>query len=154
MSKPDFTGLFFYRVRQQGSFEVLLVFCLHFALWKLEIPNFDPLYSKLGELNIQNSLPWVTHNMPGTCWLIFIGFYHIDFRAEYEGCGLSYPLVRPCTACCSLPGDIGPSLALHWRYMWDLPDPRNDKTRKSSCKMNLEKDFRPCSHWAWKAISS
>ena len=92
------TGLyrtFFYRVRQQGSFEVLQVFCLHFALWKLEIPNFDPLYSKLGELNIQNSLPWVTHNMPGTCWLIFIGFYHIDFWAEYEGSGLSYPLVRP-----------------------------------------------------------
>ena len=32
--------------------------------------------------------------MPGTCWLIFIGFYHIDFWAEYEGSGLSYPLVR------------------------------------------------------------
>ena len=32
--------------------------------------------------------------MAGTCWLIFIGFYHIDFWAEYEGSGLSYPLVR------------------------------------------------------------
>ena len=42
--------------------------------YKPEVANFGLLYSTLGELYIQNWLPWFTYNMSGISSLIFIGF--------------------------------------------------------------------------------
>ena len=53
-------------------------FSLIFA-FNPKVSNFGPLACKLGELYIQNLHAMFTYNIPGTCSLIFIGFWGIEF---------------------------------------------------------------------------
>ena len=50
--------------------------------FKLKSANFGPLGCRLGELYIQNSLPWLPQICLGTCWSSFNGFCDIGFIAE------------------------------------------------------------------------
>ena len=92
------TGLyrtFFLQAEAAGQFWGFVSVLPLFSLSKCEVPNFGPLYSKLGELNIQNSLACFTYNIPGTSSSNFIGFWGIDIWADFEG-------TRPsCTPVCS-----------------------------------------------------
>ena len=82
------TGLyrtFFLQAEAAGQFWGFVSVLPLFSLSKCEVPNFGPLYSKLGELNIQNSLACFTYNIPGTSSSNFIGFWGIDIWADFEG---------------------------------------------------------------------
>ena len=92
------TGLyrtFFLQAEAAGQFWGFVSVLPLFSLSKCEVPNFGPLYSKLGELNIQNSLACFTYNIPGTSSSNFIGFWGIDIWADFEGTRPSCTPVRP-----------------------------------------------------------
>ena len=94
------TGLyrtFFLQAEAAGQFWGFVSVLPLFSLSKCEVPNFGPLYSKLGELNIQNSLACFTYNIPGTSSSNFIGFWGIDIWADFEGTRPSCTPVRPPT---------------------------------------------------------
>ena len=91
------TGLyrtFFLQAEAAGQFWGFVSVLPLFSLSKCEVPNFGPLYSKLGELNIQNSLACFTYNIPGTSSSNFIGFWGIDIWADFEGTRPSCTPVR------------------------------------------------------------
>ena len=95
------TGLyrtFFLQAEAAGQFWGFVSVLPLFSLSKCEVPNFGPLYSKLGELNIQNSLACFTYNIPGTSSSNFIGFWGIDIWADFEGTRPSCTPVRPLPA--------------------------------------------------------
>ena len=92
------TGLyrtFFLQAEAAGQFWGFVSVLPLFSLSKCEVPNFGPLYSKLGELNIQNSLACFTYNIPGTSSSNFIGFWGIDIWADFEGTRPSCTPVHP-----------------------------------------------------------
>ena len=84
-------GSFFLQGEAVGQFWGFVSVFLYFFLSKPEVPNFGALACKLGELLIQNSLPFFTYNIPGTSSSIFIGFWGIDLWANMRAPGHLVP---------------------------------------------------------------
>ena len=62
-----------------GQFSGFVSVFLYFFLLKPEVTNFGALACKLVELNIKNSHPMFTYNIPGTSSSIFMGFCGVEF---------------------------------------------------------------------------
>ena len=70
---------FFLQSEEEEQFWGFVSVFFYFFISKPEVPNFDALACKLGELCIQNSYIMFTYNIQGTSSLIFIGFCDVEF---------------------------------------------------------------------------